>query len=140
MSQWNRQNDDVFVAEYAQPPFGAEHTKNSELSCGVVVILLFAARMFEKGQIDAFSVSTTIEVEGAQQLVTMQVDSIEVADYTVSFIGMIEPNSLLDSRFVEEVKYSISLNSVIEFSYSKSRAPQDRSKQSFRKTWNQETN
>lgn len=99
-----------------------------------------AARMFEKGQIDAFSVSTPIEVEGAQQLVTMQVDSIEVADYTVSFIGMIEPNSLLDSRIVEEVKYSISLNSVIEFSYSKSRAPQDRSKQSFRKTWNQETN
>ena len=98
-----------------------------------------AARMFEKGQ-DTFSVSTTIEFEGAQQLVTMQVDSIEVTSFGVSFIGVAETDSPLGSRFGQQVKYSILFNAVVAFSHAKPGPPKNGSKQTFRKTWTKPTN
>ena len=98
-----------------------------------------AARMFEKGQLDEFSVSAAVDAEAAQQLVTMNVESIEVSDYDVSFIGVVAPDSPLASRFVQEIKYSVSFDSVIEFSSSKPGSQEDGSQQTFRKKWKQVT-
>ena len=101
---------------------------------GCLAALGHAARTFQKGQ-DTLNISTVIVVEGVQQLVTLQVDSIEVADYSVNFVGAVEPVSQQDSFFVEEIKYSIPFHSVTEFSYSESGASGNGSKQSFKKTW-----
>lgn len=97
-----------------------------------------AARTFEKGQ-DSLRVSAPIEVAGARQLVTMQVESIELSYSDAQFVGVVEPGSPLDSRFVDQLKYSISFGSVIEFSYSKSGAGGNGSTQTFKKTWAQVT-